>query len=224
MEDSEWVLNVTWAVSAVIFGLLAPLCLGLAFLERPVPQQKGFDRTRQVYVCGALLFDAFALALRTIWFSFKSNESSRSLAVYVALGYISRTAECAQYGSVIIVSWQWALVCGRMLNWDRQLFQRTGYFILFLWLTFSAYYLGTSYFVYTQIRNEHKSKFTIEFLRFDNLAISCKCYLMFHLFSLAEYNIRFHLLCLPCKQCFLPFQLFPCWSSASRSMRRSTAG
>ena len=175
MDDIDNIINITWAVTAVVFGSFAIVCFVLAYLERPLLQQIGVDRQRQIYVCSALL-EGTALTLRTIWCPFKiKQDDSRSVSVSVTAGFLGRGCECAQYGTVLIVCWQWALVSGRMLNWDQKQFARWGYFILALYIAFAGFYLGTCTYAYSQEINENQSKFTKNFLRFDDLAISSKC-------------------------------------------------
>ena len=87
----------------------------------------GVARTRQLYVFSALILEAMALLIRGVWFLFKTSDNKpESPHGVIMLGFVSRTSEVLQYCSVIVVCWQWSLLCGRILNWDSAKFRRYG--------------------------------------------------------------------------------------------------
>ena len=165
-----WLLDVTWAVSAVVFAMLSVFLGSLGYLERPLKYEAGPERMRQVYVCSALLLEATALMVRAVWFVLKIEDNApRGLTAIVLLSVTSRVSECLQYASCLVMVWQWALLCARILNWDSAALKRFYYGLIVYFLTFSGLYIGT-----TSLSKDPRVKDNV-FDTYDDLSISCEC-------------------------------------------------
>ena len=134
-------LTFTWQASAVASALLGAACLLLAFLERPHSKTPDVDRQRQTLACAALCCQAMACLLRTAYFALKSTGSS-SREIHLSAGYLGRLAMCSMYASVLVVSWQWALLCGRIFGWKQK--RRTGKALFSVFTVFFAFYMGSA--------------------------------------------------------------------------------
>jgi hypothetical protein len=166
------ILNTTWAWTAAVIGALAVACSILAFLERPLRSQDESDWKRQIYVCTSLLLLSASLLARAVWSGFMISENK--VAYYSSAGlflsFLSRTSECLQYSSCLVMCWQWALLCGRIVGWNELTFTRVKWTLHGLSLFFWAGYLGSCEYVHGPPRG----RFWLRFTRYDDLFVSCK--------------------------------------------------
>ena len=83
----------------------------------------------------------------------------------VTNGFVGRLAMCFTYASVLVVSWQWALLSGRIFGWNHK--SRPGHALLLIFIVFVGFYMGTAYVSYS-------GKASLSFYNFINAFVSGK--------------------------------------------------
>lgn len=157
-------LKLTWEVSAVVAIILGVICFIFAILERPYSKTPEAHKQRQILACSALCLQASSCLLQSGHF-YMTSLRDKSLDLEVRTGFIGRSAMCFTYASVLVVSWQWALLCGRIFGWKHK--SRMGYALLSLFVIFVAFYMGTAYHSYS-------GEATLSFDNFVNTFVSGK--------------------------------------------------
>jgi len=170
--DTVTILDITWTLSIVWFATLGlvDFCGVLGFLERPFRSQDGLKRQRQIFVCSSLFLLTMSLEARAVWSYFKisANELDYKTTLSLAMEYFSRISECLQYSSCLVMCWQWALLCGRIVGWTDLSFTRVRRTLFSLNLIFWGGYVGTCEYAY-----ETGGKFWVHFTRYDDVFVSC---------------------------------------------------
>jgi hypothetical protein len=118
-----------------------------------------------------------ALALRGVWCLTKFGPNVHlmvathptSAADYMARGVTSRLAECLQYGSCLIVVWQWALPCALILNWPSAKLQRLKGALVSIGTCFSFYTLVSTPFSYASRKADYQTPFDA----IDSIVFAC---------------------------------------------------
>jgi hypothetical protein len=146
---------------AIILGVI---CFAFAGLERPHKKTPEVHKQRQTLACSALCLQASSCLLQSAHFYMKSLRD-KSLDLEVATGFVGRLAMCFTYASVLVVSWQWALLCGRIFGWKHK--SRMGYALLSIFFIFVGFYMGTAYYIYS-------GKASLSFYNFINAFVSGK--------------------------------------------------
>jgi hypothetical protein len=135
-------LTFTWQASAVGATVLGVACLALASLERPHSKTPDVHKQRQSLACAALWLQALSCLVQAGYFYMKSIRNP-SAEFKVRTGIVGRSAMCLTYASVMVVSWQWSLLCGRIFEWKHK--SRPGYALLAVFTVFVGFYMGTAY-------------------------------------------------------------------------------
>jgi hypothetical protein len=176
--STEDELEITWKYSSVVVLFLCFLCTVLAWLERPLGE-RGKERSRQYYVFATLMLLATSLGCRGVWMIYKLPEYSPTYPSTAAftLGMVSRISECLQYSSCVVLCMQWSILCGQILNWPEFKLKTAQRVLIIMNTVFYGFYLGTF-----KISYRPTSRREISFDRYDDLFISCKCYVAYACF------------------------------------------
>ena len=174
--DTVDVLDTIYEVTVAFFVILGGSCATLGYLERPLASQRDSARSRQVYVCAALLCESSSLIAHSVSSVFRiSTNVPSSDQGKVWVGGISRSSECLQYTSCVVMCWQWALLCSRILNWDSNKLRQFGYVLAFGATFFAAFYVGTTPISYGSAANSGGA--VGRFNKYDDLITSCEFFL-----------------------------------------------
>jgi uncharacterized sodium:solute symporter family permease YidK len=139
-------LRLTWQISAVVAIILGVICFMFAYLERPYSNMPDVHKQRQILACSALCLQASSCFLESVYFYMKSFKDA-TFDLTVSTGFVGRLAICLTYASVMVVSWQWALLCGRIFGWRHK--SRPGHALIIIFTIFVGFYMGTSYDTYS---------------------------------------------------------------------------
>jgi len=172
-ENIGYILDTTWLWTAVVYIPLGASCSVLGYLERPLIEQVGSERKRQICVCSALLLESAALLIRGMWSISKIGYSllhPDTVTGYVVQGAFSRLSESLQYASCLVMAWQWGVLCASILGWNKSKLRRFGRVLLGLGVVFTGYYMGTTGISY----DPSGSKAELLHDRYDDVIVSCK--------------------------------------------------
>lgn len=179
MTVTDEALDDAWIVSAVFFAVFGAICIVLTYLERPSAGANNPETQRKRRRNFTTLVSlSISLVGRAIWCLFRISTYYPPFPQQgnLVLNYFTRILECTLFGSCLLLCWQLAYVAGRALSWRSIERRRCAAILWILWITFTAFYLGTCKYTWGDKqwdKGELKRSYAQKvFDRYDDLIVS----------------------------------------------------